>query len=144
MTRLQRSVLGVFLALAAAATLWQLWPTAGPETKVPTAVSSETTIARLFAEHRSGELVEVEGVVERVLSEDRVGSPHQRFIVRLASGMTLLVAHNIELATRVDVEPGDRVRLRGEYAWNPEGGVIHWTHPDPDGDHPPGWIRIVS
>lgn len=143
MTRPQRSILGIFLALAAAAVLWQLWPAPGPETGAPTASSSEAAIARFFAEHRSGELVEVEGVVERVLSDDRAGSPHQRFIVRLANGMTLLVAHNIALATRVDVEPGDRVRLRGEYAWNPEGGVIHWTHPDPDGDHPAGWIRVV-
>lgn len=143
MTRPQRSILGVFLALAAAAVLWQLRPTPAPETEAPTAASSEATIARLFAEHRSGELIEIEGVVERLLSEDREGSPHQRFVVRLANGMTLLVAHNLALATRVDVEPGDRVRLRGEYAWNPEGGVIHWTHSDPDGDHPPGWIRIV-
>lgn len=143
MTRAQRSVFGVFLALAAIAVLWQLWPATGPETAAPTASSSEAAIARFFAAHRSGELVEVEGVVERVLSDDRAGSPHQRFIVRLANDMTLLVAHNIALATRVDVEPGNRVRLRGEYAWNPEGGVIHWTHPDPDGDHPPGWIRIV-
>lgn len=142
MTRPQRLVLGVFLVLALAAVFGQFWPVSAPEPAAPGASTDETTIARLFAEHRSGELVEVEGVVERILPDDRAGSPHQRFVVRLANGMTLLVAHNIALAARVDVEPGDPVRLRGEYAWNPQGGVIHWTHPDPNGTHPPGWIRV--
>lgn len=142
MTRPQRLVLGVFLVLALAGIAGQFWPLSAPEPAAPGSSTGETTIAHLFAEQRSGELVEVEGVVERILPDDRVGNPHQRFVVRLANGMTLLVAHNIALAPRVDVEPGDRVRLRGEYAWNPQGGVLHWTHPDPNGTHPPGWIRV--
>ncbi|MGH9381589.1 MAG: DUF3465 domain-containing protein [Thermoanaerobaculia bacterium] len=143
MTRAQRTLLGAFLAVAAAVALWQLRPAADPRGEAPQGPSDDATIARLFAERRSDEMVEVEGVVERTLSDDRRGSPHQRFILRLANGMTLLVAHNIALAPRVDLAPGDRVRVRGEYAWNPEGGVVHWTHADPDGDHPPGWVRVL-
>jgi hypothetical protein len=79
--------------------------------------------------------------VERVLSDDREGSRHQRFILRLNSGQTLLVAHNIDLAPRVDgLSKGDRVELYGEYEWNERGGVVHWTHRDPRGNHPHGWI----
>jgi len=86
--------------------------------------------------------VRVHGRVEKLLPDDREGRRHQRFLVRLASGQTLLVAHNLELAPRVkglNVDAG--VELYGEYAWNNKGGVIHWTHHDPRGSHPEGWIR---
>ena len=80
-------------------------------------------------------------MVDRVLSDDQDGSPHQRFIVRLANDHTVLVAHNIALAPRVPLAVGDRVRFRGEFEWNPKGGVVHWTHLDPDGRREGGWIR---
>jgi hypothetical protein len=68
------------------------------------------------------------GVVERTLSDDNDGSRHQRFILRLASGQTLLVAHNIDLAPRVaNLRTGDTVEFSGEYEWNEKGGVVHWT-----------------
>lgn len=86
--------------------------------------------------------VEGQGVVRRVLADDHDGGRHQRFIVALSSGQTLLIAHNIDLTPRiVGLREGDTVSFSGEYVWNPEGGVIHWTHRDPNKRHPPGWIR---
>ena len=86
--------------------------------------------------------VRLSGRVERVLPDDLEGSRHQRFILRLATGRTLLVAHNIDLAPRVaGLAENDRVELYGEYEWNRKGGVIHWTHRDPRGNHPHGWIK---
>jgi hypothetical protein len=83
-----------------------------------------------------------EGVVDRVLSDDNDGSRHQRFILRLASGQTLLIAHNIDIAPRLEpLSSGDRVAFYGQYEWSPEGGVIHWTHRDPDGEHISGWLK---
>jgi len=70
------------------------------------------------------------------------GDRHQRFILRLSSGQTLLIVHNLDLAPRAPVERGSRATVRGEYEWNEQGGVIHWTHHDPDGRRPGGWIRV--
>ena len=82
------------------------------------------------------------GTVIRVLPDDVNGDRHQRFILRLASGRTLLVAHNIDIAPRVSpLRVGDIVEYQGEYAWNDKGGVVHWTHHDPAGHHPAGWLR---
>ena len=85
------------------------------------------------------------GVVVKLLPDDNKGSRHQRFIVRLASGGTVLIAHNIDLAGRVSsLREGDTVDFSGEYAWNVRGGVVHWTHHDPEGRHAAGWIRRGS
>ncbi|MDH3225362.1 MAG: DUF3465 domain-containing protein [Gemmatimonadota bacterium] len=100
----------------------------------------ERLVLELFAGRRSGEMVLVEGVIDGVLSDDNDGSRHQRFIMRLDSGHTLLVAHNIDVAPRVPLGTGDLVRVRGEYEWNDRGGVLHWTHRDPGGQRPGGWI----
>jgi hypothetical protein len=98
-------------------------------------------VEQAFLNRTSDLVVEVEGAVERLLADDNDGSRHQRFIVRLAGGRTLLVAHNIDLAERVPLGVGDRVRLRGEYEWSERGGVLHWTHHDPGGRRVGGWIE---
>jgi hypothetical protein len=100
------------------------------------------TIASAFAAHRSGLEVLGQGTVTQVLSDDHDGSPHQRFILMLPSGQTILVAHNIALAERIpSLNNGDVVEFKGEYEWNPQGGVIHWTHADPRGRHETGWLK---
>ncbi len=99
-------------------------------------------IARAFVDHRSGIEVTGRGTVTRILPDDSNGSPHQRFILQLPSGQTLLVAHNTALAERVPaLKIGDAVQFKGEYEWNSQGGVIHWTHHDPRGRHPAGWLQ---
>ena len=94
------------------------------------------------AVRRSGAQLTTSGVVTRILADDRDGSRHQRFILRLDGGDTLLIAHNIDLAPRLEgLAVGDRVRASGEFAWNPRGGTLHWTHRDPQGRHVPGYIE---
>ena len=67
---------------------------------------------------------------------------HQRFIVRMdGSTQTLLVTNNVSIGTRVPVAVGDSIVVHGEYIWNDQGGLIHFTHHDPDGSHPSGWIE---
>ena len=99
-------------------------------------------LAAAYQSRQSDVQVSGEGVVSRVLADDRQGSRHQRFILRLHDGQTVLIAHNIDLAPRIKgLKPGDRVEFHGEYEWNERGGVIHWTHHDPQGRHPDGWLK---
>lgn len=138
----------LFIAVAAAA-YWSLrqadiaqTPPATPSASVA-AARDDTEIIRRAFENRQGDVqVQASGVVERVLTDDQAGSRHQRFILKLANGQTVLVAHNIDLAPRVaPLAVGDRVEFFGEYEWNAQGGVIHWTHRDPAGRHVAGWIK---
>lgn len=104
--------------------------------------AADSVIAEAFASRRSNFLVEGQGEVVRVLSDDVDGDRHQRFILRLDSGQTLLVAHNIDLAPRLpQLKEGENVEFFGEYEWNEQGGVIHWTHHDPQGMHEAGWLK---
>lgn len=91
---------------------------------------------------RSGSQVSGSGIVQRVLSDDNNGSRHQRFILELSSGRTVLIAHNIDLAPRVmSISDGDQVSFYGQFETNDRGGVIHWTHKDPQGRHVDGWLE---
>lgn len=107
-----------------------------------TSSSADNELEKAFQSQQSGVQVGGEGVVDRVLSDDNDGSRHQRFVLRLASGQTLLIAHNIDIAPRIEaLASGDRVSFYGQYEWNAEGGVIHWTHRDPEGQHVSGWLK---
>ena len=91
---------------------------------------------------RSGQQVQGSGMVLRVLADDNEGSRHQRFILELNSSRTVLVAHNIDLAPRISsLSTGDIVEFDGEFEPNEQGGVIHWTHHDPQGRHVGGWLQ---
>lgn len=102
------------------------------------------TVEAAFEQQRSGVWVDVSGKVTRLLPDDNNGSRHQRFILELESGHTLMIAHNIDLVVRVPLVLGDMVELRGRYEWNHKGGVVHWTHHDPAGEMEGGWIDHKS
>jgi hypothetical protein len=124
-------------------------PTAPSSTTAPTGPTTtiapgfgDEVFAQAFADRADGLEVEGKGTVQKLLSDDVNGERHQRFIVELASGQTLLIAHNIDVAARVPgLQVGDTVAFKGEYVWNAQGGLVHWTHRDPAGGHVAGWIR---
>lgn len=104
--------------------------------------SADWIIKQAFLNKKSGLQVQGQGTVKLLLSDDLVGSRHQRFILRLNSGQTLLVAHNVDIAPRlVGLKVGEIVSFYGQYEWNTQGGVIHWTHHDPAKRHINGWLK---
>ena len=113
-------------------------------TGAPATIASSTSaqLRQAYEDRRSDLQVEGRAVVTRVLRDDLKGSRHQRFLMRTDDGLSLLVAHNIDLAPRVEgLREGDEIEFAGEYEWNDKGGVIHWTHHDPRGRHPGGWLK---
>ena len=103
---------------------------------------SDAVLANVFEKRLSGIQVTGAGSVLKILPGDNDGSRHQRFILKLRSGQTLLISHNIDLAPRVPaLREGDSIAFYGEYEWNAKGGVIHWTHRDPRGRHASGWLK---
>lgn len=102
----------------------------------------DVLIADAFRHKRSNVQLGGEGRIVRILPDDNKGSRHQRLLLELESGHSLLIAHNIDLAPRVEnLREGDLLAFYGEYEWNAKGGVIHWTHHDPKGKHIGGWLK---
>ena len=103
--------------------------------------SADTALEKAYENKRSDLQIGGSGRVIKILPDDVKGSRHQRFILQLATGQTLLIAHNIDIAPRINnLRIGDQIDFYGEYEWNPKGGVIHWTHQDPQGRHEAGWL----
>jgi hypothetical protein len=104
--------------------------------------ANATSLNDVYENQQSNVQVKGSGTVIRILNDDNKGSRHQKFILKLSSGITILIAHNIDLAPRINsISKGDSVQFHGEYEWNKKGGVVHWTHRDPNRHHIDGWLR---
>lgn len=105
-------------------------------------VYANPQIEQAYHDKQSNIQVQGVGKVSRVLPDDNNGTRHQKFLLKLPSKLTLLIAHNIDLAKKIDnLKEGDEVEFYGEYEWNNKGGVVHWTHHDPSKKHKDGWLK---
>jgi len=105
-------------------------------------LADDRVLQDAFTHHKSDIQVKGSGSVIKLLADDNQGSRHQRFLLRLGTGQTILIAHNIDLAAKIsNLEINDVVEFYGEYEWNAKGGVIHWTHRDPNNRHVHGWLK---
>jgi len=142
-TRLKKFLFALFLALTVSgcnpsnADSPQQLNVTGTEAA---AAVDNTEIEQAFAARKSDVQVSGRGVVTKLLADDNKGSRHQKFLVKINARQTLLFAHNVDLAPRVPLQVGDEVTFYGEYVYNPKGGIMHWTHHAPQGDHVAGWI----
>jgi len=153
---MQRRNLRLLMVVVAAALLWVVreWPLGADSFQ---SLQSQSQPARLdsradapsnaalldaIRSRRSGVMVDMVGPVVHLLPDDNHGSRHQRFLVDVEAERAVLVSHNIDLAPRIDaLRKGDDVTVRGQFEWNQKGGVVHWTHHDPDDRRPGGWIE---
>lgn len=121
-----------------------------PSSTISEAQHTETTlpsngvdnIKAAHEQRQSNVQVQGGGRVKAILRDDNDGSRHQKFILVLKNGLSILVAHNIDLAPKIpNLKKGDVVEFYGEYEYNPKGGVLHWTHRDPQSRHESGWLK---
>lgn len=104
--------------------------------------AAESSVSSAYQARTSNVQVRSIGTVIKILADDNKGARHQKLIVKLASGQTVLIAHNIDLARRINsINIGDSIEFYGEYEWNAKGGIVHWTHHDPAGRHKDGWLK---
>ncbi len=107
-----------------------------------TIIYANPLIDKAYHSKQSDVQVQGSAKVIKLLSDDNNGSRHQRFVLKLSSNLTILVAHNIDLSNRIEnLKVGDTVEFYGEYEWNKKGGVLHWTHHDPRKKHEDGWLK---
>jgi len=105
---------------------------------------NDPALCAAYAAGRSRVEVVADGSVTRVLGVQpgRV-SPHEGFLLRLASGCSLIVRveATADFTGSIPLAAGSSVLVKGEYEYYPLGGVIHWTHRDPRGRHEGGYIQ---
>lgn len=83
-----------------------------------------------------------DAVVSKILPDDTQGRPHQKWVVSLANGRSLLSVYNSDMGERIPVNVGDTISMGGQYIWDRSGGLIHWLHHDPKGRRPDGWVEL--
>lgn len=100
----------------------------------------ETEVAAAQNNRQSHVVVTCTLPVKRMLRPDEKGEKHEKFLLQVSNGTTILVAHNTSRAPSVPLSAGDIVTVHGEYIWNAKGGVIHWTHKSDTPRHEGGYI----
>ena len=113
----------------------------------PTGGNDNGAVYAAWAGHQSHLELVAEGTVARNLGTRRGPSGlHEGFLVHLRGGaghgLTIRVEDNADITGPIPIGEGADVRIRGEYIYDPRGGLIHWTHHDPRLRHEPGFVEI--
>ncbi len=103
------------------------------------------TLCHAYLNRASHVEVVAGGTVLRLLgTRGESASPHEGFLLRVTTpcDAILRVETNVAFTGTIPVQRGQRVVVKGEYETDATGGVIHWTHRDPRGHHPDGFIDV--
>ncbi len=95
-----------------------------------------------FGQHRSGAWVTVSGKISGILGDSYGRFRHQRFTLGCSNGLTILIVNDISVGQRAPVAARGRVTVRGQYVWDSQGGLVHFTHHADNG--PGGWILYAN
>lgn len=106
--------------------------------------TQQAVLERALRDKAQDQLLVVVGWVTGILPDvERDGVSYQRFEVRLVNRQHLLIEHDLHRSTRVEgIKAGSELLIRGRYFWNEQGGVLRYTHHDPEQKRPDGWIRF--
>jgi hypothetical protein len=96
--------------------------------------------------------VTVQAKVAKILPDfdnPRNGLKHEQFIIEMADGTDVFVAHDLNFAPKVPLQVGEDIKLKGEWIPTNENhggvdtiGVLHWTHhSESEAKHPSGYIE---
>jgi len=100
-----------------------------------------------WSEHRSHIEVTATGSVAHILgTRSGPSGEHEGFLLHLRGaagrGLTVRVEDNVDLTGPIPLHEGSDVEVRGEYIYDPRGGLIHYTHRDPRLRHSAGYVRV--
>jgi hypothetical protein len=100
-----------------------------------------------WANGRSHIEVTASGSVARIFGTRRGPSgAHEGFLLHLRGsagrGLTVRIEDTVDLVGPLPLAEGDDVEVRGEYVYDPRGGLIHDTHLDPRGRHDGGYVKV--
>ncbi len=98
-------------------------------------------VQRAYHSQASGSWLTMAASISRLLPDSHGSSTHQRFILRCASGQTVLIDNNVDVGSRAPVALHETVVAHGQYIWNDLGGLIHDTHHSTGGS-PDGWLLV--
>ncbi len=105
---------------------------------------NDAAVCSAFSQMHSGVEVTADGRVVHVFGTS-VGpsGPHEGFLLSLRSGCALVVRveTNVAFTGPIPLHTGDTVVARGEYEYDPSGGVIHFTHRELRGRHAGGYVE---
>ncbi|MEO9170498.1 MAG: DUF3465 domain-containing protein [Candidatus Baltobacteraceae bacterium] len=108
------------------------------------AQAGDGAVCSAYQSQRSHVEVVATGKISRMLgTRDGRNGSHEGFLVKLDSGCDLVVKveTNVSLTGPVPLQTGEAVTIKGEYEYYQMGGVIHWTHRDPRGNHEGGYVQ---
>lgn len=109
----------------------------------PGLASNDADLVRAVQDRRYVSFVTASQVtVTKVMEDDTLGKPHQRWYVRLSSGDEVFCVYNLDMGKRVPLKVGDVISMGGEFKWTSRGALLHWLHHDPRQNRPDGFVEV--
>jgi hypothetical protein len=105
---------------------------------------NDAAVCNAFESQRSHGEVVADGTVAEVLgTRSGPSGEHEGFLLKMSGQCDLLlqVETNVDVTGPVPLHEGEAVVVKGEYEFEPVGGVIHWTHHANGGRHEGGFVE---